>query len=38
MKLAPAAEYLFQVREEPEAKKLEEERAISFGHVVVQFF
>ena len=33
---SPAAGYLFQVREEPDAKKLEEKRAIAFRHVVMQ--
>ena len=32
----PDVEYLIQVREELEAKMLEEERAIAFRHVVVQ--
>ena len=36
MALMPVADYLFKVRTEPEAMKLEEERAIAIGHVVAQ--
>ena len=34
--LTPAADYLFQIRDETEASKLDEERVIAFPHVVAQ--
>ena len=32
----PASDYLFQIRDETEASKLDGERAISFHHAVAQ--